>query len=75
MKLATKVLNLLEKINYEAGDTTLSEDGHLHKTSMDVNGNGKTIQTLAYHGEDHVHEIKSGKVLDSGHGHEHEIGA
>ena len=58
-------------MGYEAGDVSLSEDGHWHKTSMDVDGNGKTIVTLPFAHEDHVHEIKDGKVMDA-NGHSHE---
>jgi len=68
MKLAKKVLQFFED-QAEAGDTSSHEDGHFHKTSIDIDGNGKTIKTIG--GEDHEHKIV--KNIAKGHGHKHEV--
>lgn len=69
MKLANKVLEGIAQA--EAGDTSAGEDGHWHKTSIDIDGNGKTLETLPKGSEQHTHTIKDNKA--SGHGHNHKV--
>lgn len=79
MKLFNEVQELLEKVKLkdpdrqaEAGDTSF-DAGHSHKTQMDKDGNGKTIQTLpGDHEPEHEHPIVDG-VVQEVNGHTHEV--
>jgi hypothetical protein len=83
MKLANKVLEMLGDYNGkemghngEAGDTSMNMD-HYHKTMIDAKGNGRTIHTMPYPGDesrkdDHIHEIVNWEVQEA-EGHTHKI--
>lgn len=66
MSRASKILKL---VNESTGYTETTSH-HSHKFSIDENGNGKTMSTIPSSHEDHTHEIKDYKVLES-NGHTH----
>lgn len=83
MKLAQKIKEALKPyngkvkgFNGEAGDTSYEND-HWHKTMIDAEGNGVTIKTMPYPGDeskedDHVHKIVNYEVQEE-NGHTHDI--
>lgn len=72
MKLANKLSEMLQdREQAEAGDTSTNEN-HWHKTEIDIDGNGKTIQTLPADHLDHQHVITNNialPVIEDGHTH------
>jgi hypothetical protein len=67
MKLATKVNKLIFEaihdyngkvngFNCEAGDTSWDND-HYHKTKIDQDGNGQTLETLPKEIRDEMHHV------------------
>ena len=81
MKLITKIQDMLEgqfkqPVFTEAGNTSVNA-GHWHKHSIDISGNGKTIEVRPFgEFEDHTHEIVNNVALPiETDGHSHKVEA